>query len=171
MPFRWGLIPHWSKNRQTQYKMINARIEGVWDKPAFKAAIRYRRCLIPASGFYEWKKTDSGKHPYFITVSASDMFSMAGIWETWEDKSSGEIIDSCAILTTEAKGVVRDIHDRMPVIIERKGYEHWLNPMVQTRDQLKISQLDHSRLKAWPVSARVNNPRNNSPDLVDQAIQ
>ncbi len=169
MPFRWGLIPHWSKTNQTQSKMINARIESVWDKPSFRSAIRYRRCLIPASGFFEWKKTDSGKQPYFITVSDSNMFYMTGIWETWEDKSSGEVVDSCAIVTTDAHGAVKDIHDRMPLIIDRAGYTDWLDPLIQNRGQLRINQLDHSRIIAWPVSARVNNPRNNSPDLIDQA--
>ncbi len=97
MFFRWGLIPHWSKTKQIQYKMINARIEGVWDKPSFRSAIRYRRCLIPASGFYEWKNTGSGKQqPYFLTVSGCSMFAMAGIWETWEDKViSGRILIPC----------------------------------------------------------------------------
>ncbi len=151
--------------------MINARIEGVWDKPSFRSAIRYRRCLIPASGFYEWKKTGSGKQPHFITVSGYSLFAMAGIWETWEDKSSGEVIDSCAILTTEARGVINDIHDRMPVIIEREGYKNWLNPMVQTREELNIRQIDNDLIRAWPVSTKVNNPGNNSPDLIQRAHQ
>jgi putative SOS response-associated peptidase YedK len=171
MFFRWGLIPHWSKTKQTQYKMINARIEGVWDKPSFRAAIRYRRCLVPASGFYEWEKTGSGKQPHFITVSGSSIFAMAGIWETWEDKSSGEVMDTCAILTTEARGVVRDIHDRMPVIIDREGYKEWLDPMVQTREELNISQIDYDLIRAWPVSTKVNNSRNNNPELVQRAHQ
>jgi len=169
MLFRWGLIPHWSKSKQTQYKMINARIETVWDKPSFRSAMRYKRCLIPASGFYEWKKTGSGKQPYFISVSGSSMFAMAGIWETWEDKSSGEVIDSCAIVTTEAQGAVKDIHDRMPVIIDRSGYKNWLDPMVQTRDQLKIYQVYPALITVWPVSPKVNNPRNNGPELIQQA--
>ncbi len=166
MFFRWGLIPHWSKTKQTQYKMINARIEGVWDKPSFRAAIRYRRCLVPASGFYEWKKSGSGKQPHFITVYGSSMFAMAGIWETWEDNSSGEVIDSCAIVTTEARGVVRDIHDRMPVIIDREGYKEWLDPIVQTPDRLNIRQVKDTYLAAWPVSHQVNNPKNISAELV-----
>ncbi|EFI33118.1 protein of unknown function DUF159 [Desulfonatronospira thiodismutans ASO3-1] len=168
MFLKWGLIPHWSKAKQTQYKMINARVETVWDKSSFRSAIRYRRCLIPASGFYEWKKTDSGKQPYFISVSGTNIFAMAGIWETWEDKSSGEVIDSCAIVTTEAQGAVKEIHDRMPVTIDRSGYKNWLDPMVQTRDQLKIYQLDHSLITVWPVSPKVNNPRNNGPELIQQ---
>ena len=167
--FRWGLIPHWSKAKQTQYKMINARIETVWEKPSFRSAMRYRRCLIPASGFYEWKKAGPGKQPYFISVSGSSMYAMSGIWETWEDQSSGEVLDSCAIVTTEALGAVKDIHDRMPVMIDREGYGEWLDPMVQTRDQLKIHQVDPALITAWLVSAKVNNPGNNSPELTQQA--
>ncbi len=94
---------------------------------------------------------------------------MAGIWETWEDNSSGEVIDSCAILTTEARGVVTDIHDRMPVIIEREGNREWLDPMVQTRGELYIRQIDYDLIRAWPVSTKVNNPRNNSPELILRA--
>ena len=165
MLFKWGFIPHWSKEKKTGYKMINARIESVWEKPSFRGAIRHRRCLIPASGFYEWKKADSGKQPYFVTVADSNMFSMAGIWETWEDKSSGEIIDSCAILTTVAKGIVRDLHDRMPMIIDKTGYQDWLDPGAQTRDRLNIRQVSEDNMEAWPVSSKVNSPRNNSPEL------
>lgn len=166
MLFKWGFIPHWSKDKKTGYKMINARMESVWGKPSFRSAIRYRRCLIPASGFYEWKKTEDGKQPYYITVADSSIFSMAGIWETWEDRSSGEIVDSCAILTTEAKGIVNKIHDRMPVIIEREGYQEWLDPMIQTPDKLSIKSISKGNLVAWPVSSLVNSPKNNNPDLV-----
>ncbi len=165
MLFRWGLIPGWSKSKQTQYKMINARMEGIWHKPSFKSAIRYRRCLIPASGFYEWKKTASGKQPYFITASDSSILAMAGIWESWEDKSSGEVILSCSILTTEAGGVVKDIHDRMPVIIDPSGYTDWLDCRVQSSKDLIIREKPAEKLTAWPVRTLVNNPGNNSLDL------
>ena len=166
MLFKWGFIPHWSKDKKTGYKMINARIESAWEKPSFRGAIRHKRCLIPASGFFEWKKTEDGKQPYFVTVTGSNMFAMAGIWETWEDKSSGEIIDSCAILTTEAGGVVKDIHDRMPVIIDHGGYQEWLDPMIQTQDKLSIKQVRENNMEAWPVSSKANSPRNNSPELI-----
>jgi putative SOS response-associated peptidase YedK len=167
MLFRWGFIPHWSRTRQTDYKMINARMEGVWEKPSFRSAVKYRRCLIPASGFYEWKKTGSGKQPYFITVSGSGLFAMAGIWETWEDKSSQEVIDSCALLTAEARGVVRDIHDRMPVIIDPSGYSAWLDPRVQSKRDLSVLEISIERLQAWPVSSQVNSPKNNYAQLID----
>ncbi len=163
---KWGLVPHWSTKGKPDYKMINARLEGVWEKPSFRSAIRYRRCLIPASGFYEWKKEGSGKTPYFIAIKGSSIFAMAGIWEVWEDKSSGEIIESCAILTTEAKGVVRDIHERMPVILDRTGYDQWLDPKVQTKKDLEIRQFDPALLFAHPVSTKVNSPANNSLELI-----
>ena len=166
MFFKWGFIPHWSKARQTDYKMINARIEGIWEKPSFRSAIKYRRCLIPASGFYEWQKTDSGKQPYYITVSGSSLFAIAGIWETWEDKTSEEVIDSCAILTTEARGGIEDIHGRMPVIIDPSGYSAWLDLQVQSKNDLTIQEISTEKLQAWSVSAQVNNPRNNNAELV-----
>jgi len=169
MLFRWGFIPHWSKARQTDYKMINARIEGIREKPSFRSAIKYRRCLIPASGFYEWEKTDSGKKPYFITISGSGLFAMAGIWETWEDKASQEVIDSCAILTTGARGVVKDIHERMPVIIDPSGYSVWLDPRVQSRSDLNILEISTEKLQAWPVSLQVNSLKNNYAELIDPA--
>ena len=167
MLFRWGFIPHWSKAKQADYKMINARKEGIWEKPSFRSAIKYRRCLIPASGFYEWKKTGSYKQPYFITIPGSDLFSMAGIWETWEDKSLGEVMDSCAILTTEARGVMKDIHDRVPVIIDPSGYTAWLDPQVQSKKDLNILEISTEKLQAWPVSAQVNSPKNNYAELID----
>jgi putative SOS response-associated peptidase YedK len=169
MLFRWGFIPHWSKAKQTDYKMINARIEGIWEKPSFRSAIKYRRCLIPASGFYEWKKIDSCKKPYFITISGSGLFAMAGIWETWEGKASQEVIDSCAILTTGARGVFRDIHERMPVIIDPSGYDAWLDPRVQSRNDLNILEISIEKLQAWPVSLQVNSPKNNYSELTDPA--
>lgn len=162
---KWGLVPHWSSKKKSDYRMINARLEGVWEKPSFRSAMRYRRCLIPTSGFYEWKKEDSGKIPCFITFKRKSIFAMAGIWETWEDKSSGEIIESCAILTTQAQGVVSDIHDRMPVILDRTGYDLWLDPKVQSKKDLEIRQVDPCLLSAHPVSTKVNNPANNNPEL------
>ena len=164
---KWGLVPHWSAKSKPDYKMINARIEGVWDKPSFRSAIRYRRCLIPASGFYEWKKEDSGKTPYYITIKEENIFAMAGIWEVWKDKSSQEIIESCTILTTQAKGIVSDIHDRMPVILDRYGYNLWLDPMVQTQNDLEIREVNPKLLSVYPVSTKVNSPANNSPELIE----
>ncbi len=169
MFFRWGFIPHWSRARQTGYRMINARMEGVWEKPSFRSAIKYRRCLIPASGFYEWKKTGSANQPYFIRLSDSGLFAMAGIWETWEDKASQEVIDSCAVLTTEAGGVVRDIHDRMPLIIDPSGYSAWLDSRVQSKKDLNILEISAEKLQAWPVSLQVNSPENNRAELIDPA--
>lgn len=164
---KWGLVPHWSAKSKTDYKMINARIEGVWERQAFKSAIRYRRCLIPVSGFYEWKKDGSGKIPHYISVKDTSIFAMAGIWETWKDNNSGEIVESCAILTTSAMGEAAEIHDRMPVIIDPSGYKHWLDPAIQSKNELEIATISEDSLTAWPVSKLVNNPRNNSPELVN----
>ncbi len=163
---RWGFIPHWSAKSKTDYRMINARIEGAWERQAFKSAMRYRRCLVPASGFYEWKKYNSEKIPHYITVQNSNIFAMAGIWDSWRDNNSGEIIESCAILTTAAQGTAAWIHERMPVIIQPSGYAPWLNPAIQTRKELEIITAPENALTAWPVSRLVNNPRNNSPELI-----
>jgi putative SOS response-associated peptidase YedK len=98
----WGLIPHWSKDKSIAYKMINARAETVAEKPSFRSAYRARRCLVPVTGFYEWKRIEKQKQPFYIRRTGHELFALAGIWETWSDKQSEEIIESCAILTTEA---------------------------------------------------------------------
>lgn len=163
---RWGFVPRWAKSLDSGPAPINARAETAGDKAMFKEAIRKRRCLIPADGFFEWQKRASGpKQPYFIKRSDDRLLSMAGIWGTWGD----EEIRTCAILTTEPNEVVAPIHNRMPVLISADDWTEWLDPENQDLgelvDLLQPSSLD---LVAIPVSTRVNNPKSNGESLIEE---
>jgi len=124
---KWGLIPFWAKDPAIGSKMINARSETVAEKPAFRAAFKHRRCIIPADGFYEWAREGKKKQPYLIAMTDGNPFGMAGLWEHWKD-AEGNVIESCTILTTEANEAVRELHDRMPVILKPNDYDTWLDP-------------------------------------------
>ncbi len=163
---RWGLIPSWARDESSGYKMINARSESVLKKPGFKVAIQYRRCLVPASGFYEWKQEDSRKQPYLIRFRDADLFAMAGIWESWKKKGSDEVIESCAILTTSANSVVGRIHDRMPVIIGPEDVDPWLDAAAQpVRLQALMRPWDDRDMTFHPVDKAVNSVKNDDPSL------
>jgi len=163
---RWGLIPSWAKETRGGYRMINARAETVVDKPAYRAAFRRRRCLIPADGFYEWQQTNAGKQPWYFRMKRRGVFAFAGMWEHWEGKD--EVIESCSIIVTGANDTVRPVHDRMPVIIEPADYEHWLDPHIQQADSLKplLRPYPPDNMTACPVSTRVNSPANNDADCI-----
>jgi putative SOS response-associated peptidase YedK len=159
--FHWGLIPFWAKDEKIGYRTINARSETVESKPAFRAAFKYRRCLIPASGFYEWKTESSGKQPYCIRPAAAPFFAFAGLYEHWQSAQEDRIIDSCTIIVTEADQALRPIHDRMPVILQPEQFSDWLNPDEREVAKLKALVLNptHSGMDAYPVSKSVGNPR------------
>ncbi len=124
---KWGLIPSWSKDAKIGQKLANARSETVAEKPSFRSAFKHRRCLIPASGFYEWQKRGTGrKQPFFISLRDGEPFSFAGLWECWHS-SEGEVVESCTILTTTANEVMQPIHERMPVILGPSAEEQWLD--------------------------------------------
>ncbi len=155
---RWGLIPSWAKDRDLSYKMINARAETVADKPAYRNAFRHRRCLIPVTGFYEWRQAD-GKQPYNITAADGRPFALAGLWEHWE--GDDEVVESCTIIVTTANDQMRPVHDRMPVILDPSDYGRWLDPGVSDRERLlPLLAPYRNPLQIYPVSKRVNNPRN-----------
>jgi putative SOS response-associated peptidase YedK len=163
---RWGLIPFWAKDRKIGYKMINARAESVADKPAFRAAFRQRRCLIPATGFFEWSHKNKTKQPYFIRLKDSNILAFAGLWEHWVGKD-GEVIDSCTIITTDANKTVGNIHDRMPVIIEPELYDRWLDPGAEDKNLLALfTPFPDKKLLAYPVGIEVNNPKNDNPNCL-----
>lgn len=163
---RWGLIPHWAKDEKIGYRLINARSETAFEKPAFRGAAKSRRCLIPASGFYEWRKGTSQKQPYFIKVRKSDLFAFAGLWETWK-KSDDEWVESCTILTTSANEMMRPIHDRMPVIIAPADYTVWMRPDTEAQNLAGLLRPSPTEeMEAYPVSQLVNNPRHNLPDCI-----
>jgi putative SOS response-associated peptidase YedK len=143
---QWGLVPFWAKEKSIGSRMFNARAETAHEKPSFRAAFRHRRCLIPADGFYEWKKEGKRKIPHFITLTDAPMV-FAGLWETWTGPGE-EILQSCTILTTDANDRVRPIHDRMPVILRPEGWELWMDHRVQSRRELEhlLGPCDSDRL-------------------------
>ncbi len=165
---RWGLIPSWAKDPSIGNRMINARSETAAEKPAFRSAIRRRRCLVPASGFYEWKRTGSGKRPYFARVRGGAPFGMAGLWERWE-AADGSAVESCTILTTDANGLLAPVHDRMPAIVPPGEYDRWLDPAVTDPGQVApiLAPFPEGQMEAWPVSTRVNRPTEDDPRLID----
>jgi putative SOS response-associated peptidase YedK len=164
--FRWGLVPHWAKGSKPRY-MINARAETVAEKPTFKGALRHRRCLIVADGFYEWKKSGKVKVPMFVKDVSGRPWGFAGIYEYW-NSPEGDEIATCAIITTEANQVMSKIHHRMPAIIPREDRETWLDPSVEDPEVLVplLRPYDSDRMEAFPVSDEVNTPRNDHPDLI-----
>ncbi|MBA2749921.1 MAG: SOS response-associated peptidase, partial [Tatlockia sp.] len=146
---------------------INARAETVSEKPSFKAAFKRRRCLIIADGFYEWQRQEKKKQPYYFRLQNAQLFAFAGLWEQWKSPDE-DIINSCTILTTEANDLLRPIHDRMPVILESKNYELWLDSETQ---QPQLQQLlrpyQADLMTSCTVSTKVNNPKNNTPECIN----
>lgn len=168
---RWGLVPHWAKDPSIGARMINARAETVDSKPAFRDAFRRRRCLVIASGFYEWARTAAGKVPHFIRRADGCPFAMAGLWERWRDPASGEVLDTCTVITTEANGLVGQLHDRMPVILAPAQFQGWLDREVTDVEALRawLVPWDDSDFVAHPVGCAVNDPRAEGATLVEAA--
>ena len=165
--FKWGLVPAWARDASMGARLINARSETVADKPAFRQAFRQRRCIIPADGFYEWQRTGGRKQPFFFRMRDERPFGFAGLWERWEGEG-GEVIDSCAILTTEANEVLRPVHDRMPVILHPEDYKLWLVDD-ERKAELRLDLLrpfPAEEMLGYPVSTLVNSPRSQGTDLV-----
>jgi len=160
---RWGLIPFWAKDDKISYSTINARAETVARKPAFRDAFKKRRCLIAADGYYEWKKLEDGtKQPYRITLKPEQPFSFAGLWEHWE--KDNKVIESCTIIVTDANELTKDIHGRMPVILDPADYESWLGGSADV-DLLK--PYPSASMRRYPVSKAVGNVRNTGPELIE----
>ncbi len=162
---RWGLIPSWAKDPSAAAKMINARSETAGTKPAFRDALKYRRCLIPADGFYEWQRTGKAKQPYCFEVNDGQLFAFAGIWDRWRD-GSGRTVETCSILTTTPNAVTSTVHDRMPVILDPDGYDLWLDPGM--KDVSVVSELlkpyDARLMRCYLVSTRVNSVANDDEE-------
>jgi putative SOS response-associated peptidase YedK len=167
---RWGLIPSWADDPAIGSRMINARSETAADKPAFRAALRRRRCLVVADGFYEWKKEGKARQPYFIHFRDDRPFGFAGLWEVWEGANHAAI-ESCTLLTTEANGVLRPIHDRMPVIVAPGDYALWLDPAMQDPKRVVplLRPYPEAEIEAYPVNRLVNSPANDDPKCVQRA--
>ena len=156
---RWGLIPSWSKDPAIGNRLINARAETAREKPSFRNAFRRHRCLIPASGFYEWQRQERGKQPYFVRMRDGRPFAFAGLWDRWESADEGSV-ETCTILTTAPNAVLAPIHDRMPVILPRAEYARWLDPSLRDTDSLAplLVPFPPEDMLAFPVSSRVNPP-------------
>lgn len=165
---KWGLIPFWAKDTSIGSNLINARCETLSQKPAFRAAFKSRRCLIPANGFYEWMKTKERKQPYLIQMTNGSLFAFAGLWEHWEGQEN-VVLESCTIITTESNDFLRPIHDRMPVIISSKDYDSWLIPKVSGRDLLQ--PYPSSEMIYFPVNPRVNRAVYGNPDCVEPVFR
>lgn len=167
----WGLVASWAKDASSGSRMINARSESVSTSPAYRAAFRRRRCLVPADGFYEWKKLDGKtKQPMEIRLRTGEPFAMAGLWEWWESPDGA--LETFTILTCPSSDVLRPIHDRMPVILEREQWGTWLDPSLgeDARDrealQAMLDPYPGERMEAYPISTRVNSPKNDDPSLL-----
>jgi putative SOS response-associated peptidase YedK len=166
---RWGLIPSWADDPGIGSRMINARSETAPEKPSFRRAFRERRCLIPADGFYEWKRVNGGKQPYYIHMKEERPFAFAGLWESWKDEGGPEI-RSCAILTTKPNALAREIHDRMPVILPAGSYAAWLDPEAEKEELVALLvPYPEDEMETYPVSRFVNSPQNNDPRCVEPA--
>lgn len=165
---QWGLIPFWAKDAKVGYNMINTRSETILEKNAFKNLISRKRCLIPAEGFYEWKKISSKeKQPYNIRLKSGIPFCFAGVWDQWTDKASGEIISTYSVITTQANEIVKEVHDRMPVILDRKQYAAWLNNDTPLEDIIAmLKPLDAEKMEKYVVDKSVGNPANNHSGLL-----
>ncbi|MGB5510571.1 MAG: SOS response-associated peptidase [Woeseiaceae bacterium] len=161
---RWGLVPFWAKDPSIGNRMINARAETVAEKPSYRAAYRHRRCLVLADGFYEWRRQDDGKTPYYISLASGAPFALAALWEHWQDKESDATLQTTTLLTTPADNFMAPLHHRMPVILQPDTADEWLAGGSGLLDNIaaKIPPL-----QAWPVDKRVNNARNEGADLID----
>ena len=164
---RWGLIPPWAKDPAIGYKMINARCETLAEKFSFRKPLKEHRCLIIADGFYEWQAQGPVKQPMRIMLKSGESFGFAGLWDEWKSPM-GDIIQSCAIITTEANELLKSVHDRMPVILPTEAEDVWLNP--QTHDPVVLLPLlkpyPAEEMKVYPVSTIMNSARHDTPECV-----
>jgi putative SOS response-associated peptidase YedK len=169
-PLRWGLIPFWAKDAKIAYSTVNAMSETVASKPAFREAFKSRRCLVPANGFYEWKKLDEkSKQPFCIGMADGSLFAFAGLWERWKDPASGETIRSFTIITCPPNELCTTIHNRMPVILGPDGYAKWLGEKPAAREELEalLKPFPAEMMRAYPIGPRIGNVKNDDPSLIE----
>ena len=162
---RWGLIPSWAKDSSIAGQMINARSETAATKPAFRDPLTNRRCLVPADGFYEWKRSGKARQPYCFEVNDGELFAFAGLWDRWKDPG-GQWVKSCSILTTTPNAVTSPVHDRMPVILDRADYDLWLDPGMTNAGAVSdmLKPYDARIMRCYPVSSRVNHVANDDAE-------
>ncbi len=164
----WGLIPFWSKTSKTKFPLINARSEGIETKSSYRGPIKKRRCIVPASGFYEWLRTGKQKTPYFIRRSDGGYMAMAGVWDHWLGED-GEEIESCSIITIGANKLMQELHDRMPVILDKNELSTWLNPDLDLKSVLTmLTPCPDQWIESYPVNSKVNSVKNNDPECVER---
>jgi putative SOS response-associated peptidase YedK len=167
-PLRWGLIPYWAKDPTIGNRMINARSETLSTKPAFESAFKYRRCVVPSDGFYEWQKTGGRKQPYYLQLEHGRMFGFAALWERWQDEGHRPI-ETFTIITTTPNALVEPIHNRMPVILRPARYDEWLDPHNDNVSALAdlLAPYPADEMVAHPVSTFVNSPHNEGPECIE----
>ncbi|HEU5282716.1 MAG TPA: SOS response-associated peptidase [Burkholderiales bacterium] len=165
----WGLIPSWAKDR-SGVKPINARAETVFERPMFRNAIARRRCLLPADGFYEWRRGQARKQPYHIGMADGSLLALAGVWEYWAREGEQPLL-SCAIVVTDANPLMAAIHERMPVIVAPPDSARWLDPALSDRAAIEtmLSPFPAELMRAYPISTRVNDAKNDYPELIEPA--
>ena len=168
--FLWGLIPSWAKDPTIGSRLINARAETLAEKPSFRGGLKYKRCLIPADGFYEWQSRPGMKTkvPHFIHMQGGRPFAFAGLWDEWQSPEGG-LLRTATIITTVPNALMASLHNRMPVILPAGSYDAWLDPSPRTADQLLplLQPFDPDQMEAYPVSTVVNSPENDRPALVE----
>ncbi len=164
---KWGLVPSWSKDPKIGNRMINARVETIAIKPSFKHILKTNRCLVPCSGFYEWKKNDKSKVPYYIGLKNSKIFCLAGLYDTWTD-SDGNDLKTFTIITTQPNNTLKPIHNRMPVILHQEFEDQWLNTKIQDPDSIMrlLRPYPDDNMISHVVSNEVNNPENDNSQLI-----
>jgi putative SOS response-associated peptidase YedK len=166
---RWGLVPFWAKDAKFGYTTINARADEVAAKPAYREALKRRRCLVPADAFYEWQRIDKKtRHPYAFALKSGEPYALAGLWERWQPKE-GEPLETFTVLTTDPNELMEPIHNRMPVILAAGDYPRWLDIANSAQPPVDLLRpFPAEKMVAWPVSDRVGNVRNNDPELLDE---
>lgn len=170
---RWGLIPYWAKEASIGNRMINARSEGVAEKPSYRHSFKKKRCLVPTDGFYEWKKEGKAKQPYLIRRHDRKPFAFAGLWSTWRDPEKEAPVETFTILTTDANDFIRPLHDRMPVILMPEDFDLWLDPKVEDAALIQplLRPAPNDILETYPVSKLVNSPTNELPHCIEPLVE
>ena len=169
---RWGLIPSWAKDPAIGMKLINARAETVDERPSFRKSFRQRRCLVLADGFYEWRKEKRAKQPYYIRMKDERPFAFAGLWEHWVS-SDGQVVESCALMTTDSNELMAPIHNRMPVIVDPARYDEWLDPMQQEVTKLNalLRPYPAGEMMVYPINRFVNNAYFDDPRCIEPLVE
>ncbi|MDB5256367.1 MAG: hypothetical protein JWM14_1062 [Chitinophagaceae bacterium] len=168
--FQWGLIPSWSIDRSTAMNMINARAESVYQKIPFKHIVKNQRCLVPSDGFFEWRKEGKNKVPYRFNLNNEEAFSYAGLWDSWKNEETGDVVNTFTIITTEANKVVKSVHDRMPVILRKDLEKLWIaEDVTESQAESLLKPYDAEQMYSYAVHRAVNDARNNTPECIQAA--